>query len=382
MTSQEYIRNFCILAHIDHGKSTLADRFLELTGTVEQRKMREQYLDQMDLERERGITIKMQPVRMLYNMKSLSSNLESRNNTKIQNSKNENADALEIRDSKLEIAGSKEYVLNLIDTPGHVDFSYEVSRALAAVEGAILLVDGARGIQAQTVANLEAAQREGLVIIPAVNKIDLAQARTDAVAREIADLLGIDAAEVYRVSAKDGTGAEALLDAAVEKIPAPRGKSNVPLRALIFDSYFDAFRGVIVHLRVVDGEVIPRMPILLAAKRVSLEVLEVGYFIPEEKKSDKLSCGEIGWMATGIKDPDTVRVGDTVTSVNRKLENKKIRKPETTNFPTSQFHSFSSAVEPLPGYAESQPVVFASLFPGSEDEFEKLRDALKNVSKS
>ena len=301
------IRNFCILAHIDHGKSTLADRMLELTATVEKRAMHPQYLDQMAIEQERGITIKMQPVRMQW----------------------------------------RDFTVNLIDTPGHVDFSYEVSRALAAVEGAVVLVDATKGVQAQTIANLDAAKREGLVIIPAVNKIDLPQARPDEAASEIATLLGIAPQRVHRVSAKDGTGVSSLLDAIVREVPEPPGVVHAPLRALIFDSHFDAFRGVVAHIRVVDGTLVPRTRISMMAKNAKAEVLELGYFVPQEKQSEKLSSGEIGWLATGIKETDSVRVGDTIISQESRVESQKL--------------------VPLPGYQEPKPVVYASLFPETED---------------
>src|SRR3989344_1561039 len=337
------IRNFCILAHIDHGKSTLADRMLELTATVEKRAMHPQYLDQMAIEQERGITIKMQPVRMRFR--------PTIHNQQPTTSRESSVVGRELSDS--------EYILNLIDTPGHVDFSYEVSRALAAVEVAVVLVDATKGVQAQTIANLDAAKREGLVIIPAVNKIDLPQARPDEAASEIATLLGIAPERVHRVSAKDGTGVSSLLDAIVREVPEPPGVVHAPLRALIFDSHFDAFRGVVAHIRVVDGTIVPRTRISMMAKNAKAEVLEFGYFVPQEKQSEKLSSGEIGWLATGIKEPDSVRVGDTIISQEPKVESKQL--------------------VPLPGYQEPQPVVYASLFPETEDEFEKLRDALKRL---
>jgi GTP-binding protein LepA len=267
------IRNFCIISHVDHGKSTLADRFLEITKSVSSRKMREQFLDMMDLEREKGITIKMQPVRMEY----------------------------------------RDYILNLVDTPGHVDFSYEVSRSLAAVEGAILLVDAAQGIQAQTLANLELAQKQKLVIIPVVNKIDLAQADVDQAVKELAELLKVKENEVIKISAKKGTNVESVLKAVIDKIPkAPR--NDKPFRALIFDSVYDPYKGVIAYLRIVDGGVEKTDKIRLVAGKVSADIKELGYFLPELSSQAKLECGEIGYLATGIKEPGKVRVGDTIAS--------------------------------------------------------------------
>ena len=342
------IRNFCILAHIDHGKSTLADRMLELTATVEKRAMHPQYLDQMAIEQERGITIKMQPVRMQWTPTDADVTRTNAEQSRVVS-----------REVSPGSAQVEPHVLNLIDTPGHVDFSYEVSRALAAVEGAVVLVDATKGVQAQTIANLDAAKREGLVIIPAVNKIDLPQARPDEAASEIAALLGIAPELVHRVSAKDGTGVSSLLDAIVREVPEPPGVVRAPLRALIFDSHFDAFRGVVAHIRVVDGTLVPRTRINMMAKNAKAEVLELGYFVPQEKQSEKLSSGEIGWLATGIKEPDSVRVGDTIITQESGAESQKL--------------------VPLPGYREPQPVVYASLFPETEDEFEKLRDALKRL---
>jgi GTP-binding protein LepA len=318
------IRNFCIIAHIDHGKSTLADRFLELTGTVEKRKMRDQMLDMMELEREKGITIKMQPVRMKYTMDGV------------------------------------EYILNLIDTPGHVDFSYEVSRSLAAVEGVILLVDATKGIQAQTLANLYLALQEDLVIIPAVNKIDSPQAKTQEVKKEIAEVLGVSEDSVYEVSGKDGTNVEKLLAAVIEKVPPPKGANNGILRALIFDSKFDAFKGVITYVRVVDGAISPNEKISLLAQQAEGEAKEVGFFMPELVSSGELRTGEIGYIATGVKEPGKVRVGDTIT--------KK-----------SQITNSKSQIQPLSGYKEPNPVVFMSFYPESADDFDVLKDALAKL---
>ena len=308
------IRNFCIIAHIDHGKSTLADRFLELTNTVPQREMKEQLLDQMDIERERGITIKLQPVRMNW----------------------------------------QGYELNLIDTPGHVDFSYEVSRSLAAVEGAILLVDAAQGVQAQTVANLYLALEQNLTIIPVINKIDLPNAETQKVKNEICRLLGCPPAEVLSASAKTGQGVAEILAVVIKKVPPPRKDEGKPLRALIFDSNFDEFRGVIAEVRIIDGQISAGEQIVFFSTKKVAEVLEVGYFSPKLKKSPALSSGEIGYLATGLKEIKYCRVGDTVASAK-------------------------TEVEPLKGYQEVKPMVFAGLFCQVGDQYPKLRDALEKL---
>ncbi|OHA62789.1 MAG: elongation factor 4 [Candidatus Wildermuthbacteria bacterium RIFCSPHIGHO2_01_FULL_45_20] len=312
------IRNFCIIAHIDHGKSTLADRFLELTGTVEKRLMKEQFLDQMELEREKGITIKLQPIRLTYKSP----------------------------------ADGQEYMLNLIDTPGHVDFSYEVSRSLAAVEGAILLVDATKGIQAQTLANLKLAQKQHLVIIPAVNKVDLPFARTDEVAKSIAELLRIDEKEIFRISGKTGFNVPHLLEAVVRQVPAAKVETQLPMRALIFDSRFDAFKGVVAYVRVMEGKVLANEAIYLKATNLQAPAKEVGYFTPKEKPTESLKAGEIGYIATGIKEPDRVRIGDTITL------------------------SSASDVKSLAGYAKPLPVVFVSFYPEDTDLFDSLKDAL------
>jgi len=304
------IRNFCIIAHIAHGKSTLADRFLEITQTVPKEKMQPQYLNSMDLERERGITIKMQPVRMEY----------------------------------------KGYILNLIDTPGHVDFSYEVSRSLAAVEGAILLVDATRGIQAQTLANLELAKKQNLVIIPAINKIDSPQARIEESKEELSYLLNVPPEEIFMISAKTGAGVKEILDAVIEKIPAPKTKEGGTLRALVFGSKFDSFLGVMAYVRVVDGEIQTNQKIHLLQAKAEGEAKEIGHFKPELKKMPGLSAGEIGYIATGIKEPGKIRVGDTISK--------------------------DLAALPLPGYEEPKPMVFASLYPQAADNFDALKDAL------
>ncbi len=339
------IRNFCIIAHIDHGKSTLADRFLELTGTIEKRKMQEQFLDQMELERERGITIKLQPVRMKY----------------------------------------KEYVLNLIDTPGHVDFSYEVSRSLAAVEGAILLVDASKGIQAQTLANLHLAQAQGLRIIPVINKIDLPNARTEEVKEQLASLLKIEPEAIEEISAKNGKNVEKVLKRVIDEIPPPQISTqgevadNI-LRALTFDSSFDAYKGVIAYVRIFSGSIKRGDRVLAFASRAKPEIIEVGYFLPGLNQSSELGAGEIGYIATGLKDPGQIRVGDTITNydVDARLH---IKTKELTNDKGESFL-------PLPGYQEPKPMVFASFFPENGDrlpgigsarsgeDYDLLKDAL------
>jgi len=310
------IRNFVIISHVDHGKSTLADRFLDLTQSISSRKMRPQFLDMMDLEREKGITIKMQPVRMKY----------------------------------------KEYILNLVDTPGHVDFSYEVSRSLAAVEGAVLLVDAGQGIQAQTLANLELAKEQNLVIIPIVNKIDLPQADVDQAVDELANLVGADPKEVLRISAKNGTNVEKVLEAVINKIPSPKINKE-PFRALIFDSIYDSYKGVVAYVRVVDGELKKTDKIKLIAGKISSDIKEIGYFMPEMSSRDNLFAGEIGYIATGIKEPGRVRVGDTITISNLKTE-------------------------ALKGYKEVRPMVYASLYPESPDDFDVLKEALSKLKLS
>lgn len=313
---QKHIRNFCIIAHIDHGKSTLADRLLELTATVEKRKMQDQMLDTMSIERERGITIKMQPVRMQWTL------------------------------------DGAEYLLNLIDTPGHVDFGYEVSRSLAAVEGAILLVDATKGVQAQTLANLEQAIAQGLTIVPAVNKIDLPNARVEETRTEIAKLLGVSHDEILSISGKTGAGVAELLAKVVKDVPPPNGDSHAPLKALIFDSAYDSYKGVVANVRIVDGSVKAHEVVRFMMAGSSSEIIEVGIFKPALVAGTVLNTGEIGYLATGLKEINKVRVGDTVT-----LENNQ-------------------ASTPLAGYKEPLRVVFASLFPQSADGFDFLRDAL------
>lgn len=347
------IRNFCILAHIDHGKSTLADRFLELTGAVEIRKMRAQYLDMHPLERERGITIKMQPVRMAYRPSQINADLTQMNAENLPR-----VSASGLRESA--------YVLNLIDTPGHADFSYEVSRALAAVEGAILLVDATQGVQAQTLANLHAAQREGLTIIPVINKIDLPSAEVGRTRDEIMRLIGCGADEIYAISAKDGTGVAELLAAVTEKVPPPRASNQLPvisnqlLRALVFDSKYDPYLGVVAHIRIVEGTLKKGERIFFMASGAGAEALEVGIFLPERSEAAGLSAGEIGYVATGLKQPAAVRVGDTIIHADiLKHLNSEIFKDMA-----------------LPGYREPAPMVFASLFPEDQGDYEAVRDAL------
>jgi GTP-binding protein LepA len=312
---QNRIRNFSIVAHIDHGKSTLADRILELTHTVSARDMREQLLDTMELERERGITIKAQAVRVDW----------------------------------------KGHQLNLIDTPGHVDFTYEVSRSLQACEGALLLADAAQGVEAQTLANAFLAIENDLEIVPVVNKIDLPQADAEGTAHELAELLGGDGSEAVRISAKTGEGVEAVLDAVVERIPAPKGDPAAPPRALIFDSSYDQYRGVVAFVRVVDGSFRTRQPLQAMAQGTRFEVEELGFFSPTMSPSSTLEAGEVGYVITGLKDVGRLRVGDTLTAQD------------------------SPASEPLPGYKEVKPMVFAGLFPTDSDDYPELRDALERL---
>jgi len=313
--TQDRIRNFSIIAHIDHGKSTLADRILELTHAVSSRDMREQVLDSMDLERERGITIKAQAVRVEW----------------------------------------KGHQLNLIDTPGHVDFTYEVSRSLQACEGAVLVVDAAQGTQAQTLANAYLAIENDLDIVPVVNKIDLPSADPDAVARELADLIGDDPDHVLRISAKTGQGVEDVLDAIVERVPAPSGDLDAPARALIFDSSYDQYRGVVAFVRVVDGRFSTREPLRAMALGTRFEAEELGFFSPTRSATGTLEAGEVGYVITGLKDVSRLRVGDTITSERR------------------------PAAEPLPGYKEVKPMVFSGLFPTDSDAYPELRDALERL---
>jgi GTP-binding protein LepA len=320
VTEPGNIRNFCIIAHIDHGKSTLADRLLELTHTVADRDMRAQYLDKMDLERERGITIKAQAVRLAYRFEG------------------------------------EDHELNLIDTPGHVDFTYEVSRSLAACEGAVLLVDAAQGIEAQTLANFHLARDAGLVIVPVLNKIDLPQADVEETRRELAEVVGCEPEEVLAVSGKTGEGVEALVDEIVRRVPPPSADRTAPLRALIFDSSFDAYRGVIAYLRVVDGALASRARVRFMATGLESEAEEAGVFAPEASPVPKLEAGEVGYLVTGLKDVHLVKVGDTVTTAGR-----------------------HGAREPLHGYREPRPMVWSGLFPAEGGDYSELRDALDRL---
>jgi len=317
------IRNFVIISHIDHGKSTLADRFLEITKTIDPRKMQPQYLDRMAIERERGITIKMQPVRMDY------------------------------------ILNDKPYILNLIDTPGHVDFSYEVSRSLAAVEGAILLVDATQGVQAQTLTNLDLAKKENLVIVPVINKIDLPIAEIEKTKQEIENLLGIKKEEIISISAKTGENIEKALEKVIEKIPSPESSiENIP-RALIFDSEYDVYKGVVAYVRVFDGQIKKGDKIYLMQSRTKAEVLELGYFKPEFVEGKELKAGEIGYIATGLKEIEKCRVGDTIIK-----------------FPAQDWSASGGKVDSLKGYHEPQSVVFASFYPINSDDYDLLKDGL------
>lgn len=318
-TAPAQIRNFCIIAHIDHGKSTLADRMLQLTGVVDERSMRAQYLDRMDIERERGITIKAQNVRLPWRV------------------------------------GDTDYVLHLIDTPGHVDFTYEVSRALEACEGAVLLVDAAQGIEAQTLANLYLALDRDLHIIPVLNKIDLPAADPDRYAAEIAHIIGCEPGDVLRVSGKTGDGVADLLDHVVREVPPPQGVADAPLRAMIFDSVYDIYRGVVTYVRVVDGKITPRERIAMMSTGATHELLEVGIVSPEPKASDGLGVGEVGYLITGVKDVRQSKVGDTVTAARH------------------------GATEALTGYREPRPMVYSGLYPVDGSDYPVLRDALDRL---
>jgi GTP-binding protein LepA len=318
-TDPALIRNFCIIAHIDHGKSTLADRMLEVTGIIEARQMRAQYLDRMDIERERGITIKAQNVRLPWKV------------------------------------GDTEYVLDMIDTPGHVDFTYEVSRSLAACEGAVLLVDAAQGIEAQTLANLYLAMENDLTIIPVLNKIDLPAAQPEKYAAEIAHIIGCEPDEVLRVSGKTGEGVPALLDAIVAQIPAPVGEAEQPARAMIFDSVYDIYRGVITYVRVVDGRISARDRIKMMSTGATHELLEIGVISPEPKPVESLGVGEVGYFITGVKDVRQSRVGDTVT------------------------HQHKPAAEPIGGYSDPRPMVYSGLYPIDGSDYPLLREALDKL---
>ncbi len=325
MAQQDLIRNFCIISHIDHGKSTLADRFLEITKTVPREKLGEQYLDQNPISRERGITIKLAPVRMNYTL---------------------NADNLAQK------GASSAYTLNLIDTPGHVDFSYEVSRSLACVEGAILLVDATKGIQAQTIGNFNHAKAQNLTIIPVVNKIDLPNAQIEKTAQELVETFGFEKEEILFVSGKTGENIKQLLEEVIKRVPPPKGGFEQRLQALVFDSQYDKFRGVVLFVRLFNGALTKNQELILLGSRALTQSLEVGLFIPDLKPTDKLWAGEIGYVATGLKDVSLARAGDTLTFSKAPTEN------------------------PLPGYQEPKPLVFASFYPLDTADFPLLRDAL------
>lgn len=316
----EHIRNFCIIAHIDHGKSTLADRLLEETGTFQKSEMKDQILDSMDLERERGITIKSHAITMNY---------KARDN--------------------------KKYTLNLIDTPGHVDFSYEVSRSLAACEGALLVVDASQGVEAQTISNLYLALENDLEIIPVINKIDMASAQVDMVKHQIVEIMGIDESEIVLCSARSGIGVGDVLESIVKRIPPPKGDSSAPLQALIFDSMFNSYRGAVAYIRVYQGVIKTGMPIKFFAHKNRFEVTEVGVLKIKNVPRDKLSVGEVGYVIAGAKEVKDTKVGDTITSVE------------------------NPAPKPLPGYRDVKPMVFSSLFPADNDDYEDLRDALERL---
>jgi GTP-binding protein LepA len=320
MTEPTHIRNFCIIAHIDHGKSTLADRLLEITGTLTAREMTSQVLDTMDLEREKGVTIKASAVRMAYAAKD-----------------------------------GETYELNLIDTPGHVDFSYEVSRALDACEGALLVVDASQGIEAQTLANLYMAIDHDLTIIPVVNKIDLTTAHPEQVAQELEELFGFTQDEIIHVSAKEGTNIDAVLEAIVERLPFPQGDAAKPLRALIFDSHYDSYKGVIAYVRLIEGAMTPHAPLRLMSNAVAMEPIEIGIFAPQMKPIASLSAGEVGYVATGLKTVQECSVGDTLTLAAQ------------------------PASAPLPGYRPAKPMVFAGFFPSEGEDYNLLREALEKL---
>jgi GTP-binding protein LepA len=318
--SQDHIRNFCIIAHIDHGKSTLADRLLETTGTIMKKDMQEQVLDSMDLERERGITIKMHPIRMNYKAKS-----------------------------------GQEYILNLIDTPGHVDFGYEVSRSLAACEGAILVVDATQGVEAQTVANLYQAINHDLTIIPVINKVDLPSAEVEKAKQQIVELIGCDPSEILLASAKTGLGIEEVLEAVIARVPAPNGGEQLPLRALIFDCIFDVYRGAVPYVRIVEGSLEPGTRIRLFSNQKEFEVTEVGHLRMGMNQAKKLETGEVGYVVAGIKTVSDARVGDTVTAAE------------------------DPAAQPLPGYKQVKPMVYAGLYPTENQQYPLLREALEKL---
>ncbi|GAA0101237.1 translation elongation factor 4 [Paraclostridium bifermentans] len=319
-SKQSRTRNFSIIAHIDHGKSTLADRLIQHTGLVSEREMKDQLLDNMDLERERGITIKLQNIRLVYKAKD-----------------------------------GQEYYLNLIDTPGHVDFNYEVSRSLAACEGALLVVDAAQGVEAQTLANVYLAIDQDLEILPVINKIDLPSARPDEIKTEIEDIIGLDASEAPLISAKSGLNIEDVLEAIVKNVPAPQGDKEAPLKALIFDSYYDAYKGVVAYVRVYEGTVKKGMTIKMMNTNKKFEVTEVGVMAPGQRELDELSAGDVGYIAASIKDIRSCCVGDTITDANNPTEN------------------------PMPGYKKATPMVYCGIYPGEGEKYENVRDALEKL---
>lgn len=319
-SKQSRTRNFSIIAHIDHGKSTLADRLIQHTGLVSEREMKDQLLDNMDLERERGITIKLQNIRLVYKAKD-----------------------------------GQEYFLNLIDTPGHVDFNYEVSRSLAACEGALLVVDAAQGVEAQTLANVYLAIDQDLEILPVINKIDLPSARPDEIKTEIEDIIGLDASEAPLISAKSGLNIEDVLEAIVKNVPAPQGDKEAPLKALIFDSYYDAYKGVVAYVRVYEGTVKKGMTIKMMNTNKKFEVTEVGVMAPGQRELDELSAGDVGYIAASIKDIRSCCVGDTITDANN---------------PTD---------DPMPGYKKATPMVYCGIYPGEGEKYENVRDALEKL---
>ena len=365
------IRNFCIIAHIDHGKSTLADRFLELTKTIPQNKMEAQYLDGMDLERERGITIKMQPVRMIYYVQMPNATIKIINKSQTSNLKSQNKGNLENINKRPDFAGAltkdlnaqmqnSKFILNLIDTPGHMDFAYEVERSLAAVEGAILLIDATKGIQAQTLANLRLAQKQHLKIIPVLNKMDLpaAQINRARIQKEIAELLGEK--EILAISAKEGWGVEKVLQKVISDIPAPSGGKDNNFKALVFDSKYDPYKGIIAYVRIFQGFLKKQAKIRLLNARKEAEAIEVGYFIPNLNPQPSIEAGEIGYIATGLKDSQLVKVGETII----KYEGQSPKAEE---------------IKPLPGYQEPEPLVFANVFPSETKSFPQLADSLAKL---